>query len=152
MDAVEVQDVPRCRVTVWKTWLVVTALYLPLAAIAAMSGQGHAARGNTIVSYVASTIGLFVPFGLGNAMGGVFSIVIDPFRGNPLRFLSLPATLLGLKYSEHYLRSRVIPCWVRVLSNLAVLLVVTGVVDLLISGAWLSMTLFLSHDVLGQCC
>ena len=152
MEAVEIQDVPRCRVSVWKTWLIVTAVYLPLAAIAAMSGQGHAARGETVVSYVASTIGLFVPFGLGNAVAGVFSIVIDPFRGSPLRFLSLPAAILGMKYAEQYLRSRAMPRWARVLGNLAVLFVVTCIVDFLISGAWLSMTIFLNHDVLGQCC
>ena len=146
-----VNQVRSWRQSVWFAWLVVTLIYLPLWLAAATSGQGVAERQSNLIGYPATAVGLFVPFGVGNFMYGVLS-VLNPFEGNPLRFLSLPLAILLFHGCERLARHWELSGWQRVGLNLLFLFVATIAVDLMIAGQWTSAYLFLSHDVLGGCC
>lgn len=149
----ESRNLPAARrakylLSIWTMWIVVTVIYLPTALIAALP-DSEAVRQAHVMSYVATTLGLFVPFGLVTGLGPLLSVFISPTEIHPFRLLAFPVAFVVMWYAEKLADKRQYRGMQRVTYHLFVLLCVTFIVDVLLTSSWVSMSFFLMHDIRG---
>jgi hypothetical protein len=128
---------PSCRLSVWKTWIVLTAIYIPFIFLLIILGAGPSERSHYAISYVTVAIGMFVPSVVG-------AIAVRHLVG----ILALPTLIVIMVYAERWASPRRLSCMTRLGYNLGVLLVATLVVDVLSSYQWTSFLTLLAHDPL----
>lgn len=116
----------------WFWWLVLTGLYLGLS-----FGFGWI---GSFPAVIGAAIGFFVPMGYWNFLGA-FGL----FTGGGMAFLTFPVLILGViffdKIAYHF---RVAGKW-KIILNLAGLLALTFIVDLLIWGHWATVEFFVEN-------
>ena len=130
---------PSCRLSVWKTWIALTAIYIPFIFLLIMLGTGPSERSHYAISYVTVLIGMFVP-SITGALAGFFD--------GHLGIVALPAMIAIMVYAERLASTRRFSCMARLGYNLCALLLATLVVDVLSSYQWTSFVTLLAHDPL----
>ena len=119
----------------WFSWLVVTAIYLLLS-----FAGGLGVYQGTFLGYVTGLFGLVTPI-------GVFSFMASLEGWRMVAFLIVAVSVLGVDAAVARFASGPFSPFLKIMFNIAILFVLTFLVDLVLYQAWPSLTIFLNGGI-----
>ena len=117
--------------SIWVWWAALTILYLAI-----FTGSG--VKSNYIRFITAPLIGLFVPIGFGNFIGSINQNGYGPEKIKNGWIIIFPLLLLTLYIADKIAKKFAFNIILRIFYNLAILFILTLVVDIILWHRWLS--------------